>query len=150
VVRQKLGVSSALHTAEHTSDCVDAATEGPFPSMGPGSRLNPCVQPAAPRTTGGGEAWRTSWRPERQALTPTTRRRRTGSWSCTRSPTAGAPQARGTRPWWCGWTKFGSLNLQPHPGRQWAPATQSRGDQRALAQSMETDGLPHCITGRNL
>lgn len=52
--------------------------------------------------------------------------------------------------------EFGPLNLQPHPGRQWAPAAVGRGDvarprrRRRRATYHRPHGVRHLMTGYDL
>jgi transposase len=52
--------------------------------------------------------------------------------------------------------EFGPLNLQPHPGRQWATATQGRGEQRSprrrrrRATYKRPHGVRHLMAGYDL
>jgi transposase len=52
--------------------------------------------------------------------------------------------------------EFGPLNLQPHPGRQWAPAATGRGDQtqprrrRRRATYTRPHGVRHLLAGYDL
>jgi len=52
--------------------------------------------------------------------------------------------------------EFGPLNLQPHPGRQWAPAAVGRGDQlaprrrRRRATYKRPHGVRHLMAGYDL
>ncbi|GAA1499323.1 Mobile element protein [Paeniglutamicibacter kerguelensis] len=53
--------------------------------------------------------------------------------------------------------EFGSLNLQPHPGRQWAPAATGTGDQAAApcrcrrrATYKRPHGVRHLLAGYDL
>jgi transposase len=52
--------------------------------------------------------------------------------------------------------EFGPLNLQPHPGRQWAPAASGRGDQttprrrRRRATYKRPHGVRHLLAGYDL
>ena len=53
-------------------------------------------------------------------MTPTSKPRRTGSSSCTTSPTARSNPSPGDPTVVICVDEFGPLNLQPHPGRHWA------------------------------
>ena len=52
--------------------------------------------------------------------------------------------------------EFGPLNLQPHPGRQWAPVSRGRGDQtaprrrRRRATYKRPHGVRHLLAGYDL
>jgi hypothetical protein len=52
--------------------------------------------------------------------------------------------------------EFGPLNLQPHPGRQWAPAAVGRGDRRSprrrrrRATYKRPHGVRHLLAGYDL
>jgi hypothetical protein len=67
--------------------------------------------------------------------TPTSKRRRTGSSSSTRSPTANPCLARVIPTVVICMDEFGPLNLQPHPGKQWAPIAAGKGDTESPAAS---------------
>ena len=52
--------------------------------------------------------------------------------------------------------EFGPLNLQPHPGRQWAPTTVGKGDparprrRRRRATYLRPNGIRHLLAGYDL
>ena len=52
--------------------------------------------------------------------------------------------------------EFGPLNLQPHPGRQWAPTTVGKGDparprrRRRRATYLRPNGVRHLLAGYDL
>jgi hypothetical protein len=52
--------------------------------------------------------------------------------------------------------EFGPLNLQPHPGRQWAPAAAGKGEQNAprrrrrRATYLRPHGVRHLLAGYDL
>ena len=95
------------------------------------------------------KTWKTS-------RTPTTRPRRPGSSTSTPSPTARSyPRTASPKSIFC-MDEFGPLNLQPHPGRQWAERGGKHKDPtanraaRRRATYTRTDGVRHLFAAYDL
>ncbi len=84
------------------------------------------------------------------------RPRRTGCWSCTRSADGKRVPGKGDPDVVICFDEFGPLNLQPHPGRQWAPVVVGPGDQgaprrrRRRATYKRPHGVRHLMAGYDL